>query len=160
MVIMKDTWQQALGKMTYGIYVLTASYQDEINGMVASWVSQVSFDPPLVMVAIHPSRYSNRLVTQSGCFALHVLSKNQKDFLTRFKGPDPAAKFSSVQWKKGKTGCPIIEDCIAYLECKVKDSCNPGNHTIFIGEVVHAQFISDKTPLNSADYKGVYFGKS
>ncbi|MCP4350635.1 MAG: flavin reductase family protein [Desulfobacterales bacterium] len=49
---------------------------------------------------------------------------------------------------------------IAYLECKVKASCNPGNHTLFIGEVVNSGFISDKTPLSSADYEGVYLGKS
>ena len=51
---MKEDWVQALGKMTYGIYVLTTCDEDEVNGMIASWVSQVSYDPLLIMVAVHP----------------------------------------------------------------------------------------------------------
>ena len=117
---MQEGWLKALGKMTYGIYVLTSCHKEEINGMIASWVSQVSYEPLLIMAAVHPNRYSHRLIEQSGCFALHVIDRQQTEFLARFKGPDPKSKFSSVQWERGKTGCPILNDCMAYLECKVK----------------------------------------
>ncbi|MDY6879361.1 MAG: flavin reductase family protein, partial [Thermodesulfobacteriota bacterium] len=63
---MNTEWQEVLGKMTYGIYVLTTSVKEEINGMIASWVSQVSYEPPLIMVAIHPNRYSHHMVKESG----------------------------------------------------------------------------------------------
>ena len=65
---MKDKWIRALGSMTYGIYVLTSFYEEEINGMIASWVSQVSYDPLLIMVAVHPNRYSHNLIDKSGCW--------------------------------------------------------------------------------------------
>jgi len=109
-------WQQILGKMANGIYVLTSCYKDEINGMIISWVSQISYDPPLIMVGIHPNRYSHHLVKQSGVFALHIVARNQPDFLRRFKGPVPSSKFDSIQWDKGKTGCPVFEDCIAFID--------------------------------------------
>jgi len=157
---MKDEWVQALGKMTYGIYVLTTHYKEEMNGMIASWVSQVSYDPLLIMVGVHPNRYSHHLIEQSGCFALHVLDKKQTQFMSRFKGPDPQTKFSSLQWEKGKTGCPILRDCIAYLDCRLKTSYAPGNHTLFIGEVVDGQIFSHGDPLSTTDYDGVYLGRS
>ena len=104
---MEKIWVQALGKMIYVIYVLTTIYEDEINGMIASWVSQISYDPPLVLIAIHPHRYSHKLIVQRRSFALHILAQNQVDILCRFKGDDPRRKFDSILWEKDKTGCPF-----------------------------------------------------
>ena len=157
---MKEEWIQALGTMTYGIYVLTTHYKEEINGMIASWVSQISFEPPLIMVGVHPNRHSHHMIEKSGCFALHILDKKQSQFMSRFKGPDPQAKFSDLQWETGKTGCPIIKDCIAYLDCSLKTSYTPGNHTLFIGEVVDGKMFSQGEPYNTSDYDGVYLGES
>ena len=157
---MRDEWIEALGQMTYGIYVLTSFYKDTINGMIASWVSQVSYDPLLIMVAVHPNRYSHNLIAKSGCFALHVLSADQSNLLGRFKGPDPAAKFSAIQWQSGRTGCPVLKECVAYFECKVTAEYTPGNHTLFLGEVVEARMIARKDVLSTLDYDGVYLGKS
>lgn len=157
---MEKEWLTAFGQMTYGIYALTTAVEDNINGMIASWVSQVSYDPPLIMVAVHPNRYSHQIITQGKCFALHVLPKDPKDFLKRFKGPDPMAKFSDIEWKKGKTGSPILRDCIAWLECEVVSSYDPGNHTLFIGKVVAAQSVAEALAMSTADYDGAYIGKS
>ena len=157
---MKDEWIKALGDMTYGIYVLTSFYKEEINGMIASWVSQVSYDPLLIMVAVHPNRYSNGLIAKSGFFALHTLAKEQSDFLNRFKGSDPRAKFSSIQWQRGRTGCPVLAECMSYFECKVKAQYTPGNHTLFLFEVREARRIAGRDALSTLDYDGVYLGKS
>ena len=78
---MKDDWIRALGAMPYGIYVLTSFHKKEINGMIASWVSQISYDPLLIMVAVHTDRYSHQLIDQNGYLALHVLARDQADFL-------------------------------------------------------------------------------
>ena len=155
---MQKEWIPAISKMTYGIYVLTSSFNDEINGMFASWVSQISYDPPLVMVAVHINRYSHKLIEQGGVFALHALTRNQDHYLSRLKGPDPAAKFTGIEWENGQTGCPILKDCAAYIECRVRETLKPGNHTLFIGEIVAARLIADKEMLSTLDYKGVYLG--
>jgi flavin reductase (DIM6/NTAB) family NADH-FMN oxidoreductase RutF len=153
-------WVEAFAKMTYGIYVLTSKTGEAVNGMIASWVSQVSYNPPLIMVAVHPSRYSHRLIEQGGCFALHVLSDEQTDFLARFKTPDVDHKFSALDWATGLTGCPILSDCLAWLECELKAHYRPGNHTLFIGEVVGAGILRDGKPFTSMDYDGIYLGKA
>ena len=156
---MKEEWIKALGSMTYGIYGLTTFYKDEINGMIASWVSQVSYDPLLIMVAVHQNRFSHRLIEQSNCFVLHALTQAQADFLQRFKGSGSKEKFTGIQWGRGTTGCPVLSDCLAYFECMVKAKYTPGNHTLFIGEVIDARVVTPGDPLSTLDYDGVYLGK-
>ena len=95
---MKKAILKNMAHMTYGIYVLTTRFESIINGMIASWVSQVSYDPPLFMVAVHSNRYSHELLAQSGHFALHILAREQKDLLVRFKGPVAREKFESIAW--------------------------------------------------------------
>jgi flavin reductase (DIM6/NTAB) family NADH-FMN oxidoreductase RutF len=146
--------------MTYGIYVLTTASEDTINAMIASWVSQISYDPPLISIAVHPSRYSHQLIEQSNRFALHIVAKDRSNLLKRFKGPDPLTKFSAIEWTRGKTGLPIIKDCIAWFECEVVNRIDPGNHTVFIGKVVDAKMVSENSVMSTADYDGTYTGRS
>lgn len=155
---MNKQLQANMAHMTYGIYVLTTRYETIINGMIASWASQVSHDPPLIMVAVHPNRYSHGLLEKSGHFALHILAREQKDLLARFKGPDPELKFAAIAWHDGVTGCPILQDCIGSLECRIRQTLIPGNHTLFIGEVVETAFNGQQTPLCTLDYQGCYIG--
>ena len=157
---MKEEWIKAFAKLTYGIYVLTSRTDAAINAMVASWVSQVSYKPPLVMVAVHPNRYSHQLIRQGGGFALHVLANTQANLLSRFKGADLKAKFASLDWTTGKTGCPILKECLAYLECDLMTHYRPGNHTLFIGEVIAAGVFADEEPFTTLGYDGVYLGKA
>ncbi len=156
---MKPEWIEAISKMTFGIYVLTTADKEAINGMIASWVSMISYNPPLIMAAVHPNRYSHMIIEKSACFALNILSQDQKDFLSRFKGPDPNAKFAGIDYRKGKTGSPILSGCTGYMECKIVDQYKPGNHTLFIGEIVDAKSLRDSIPLSTLNYKGVYLGK-
>lgn len=157
---MNDDLVKNMAHMTYGIYVLTTRFEETINGMIASWVSQVSFDPPLIMAAIHPNRHSHGLLEKSGHFVLHILDREQSDMLTRFKGPDPGVKFAAINWNEGVTGSPTLADCIGYLECRIVHSLAPGNHTLFVGEVVDAVFNADKVPLSTLDYDGCYTGRT
>lgn len=149
-----------MAHMTYGIYVLTTRFQNTVNGMIASWVSQVSYEPALILVAVHTNRYTHKLLQKSGHFALHILAREQKAMLSRFKGPNPEAKFASLEWKNGATGCPILADCMGCMECRITQRLAPGNHTLFIGEVVHSIFNTDRTPLCTLDYEGCYVGKN
>jgi flavin reductase (DIM6/NTAB) family NADH-FMN oxidoreductase RutF len=90
---------------------------------------------------------------------LHVLDRSQKEMLKRFKGPDPEKKFSGIHWETGKTGAPILTNCMAWFELKVKERYDPGNHTLFIGEVVNSGTASKGSPLCTLEYDGMYVGK-
>ena len=156
---MEKAWIETCGYLTNGIYVLTSGYHDEVNGMIGSWVSQVSYDPPLIMVAIHQNRSSHRLISKGGCFAVHILHAQQEEFLNRFKRPDPRAKFEGIAWTTGLTGCPILKDCLGYVECLTVESYQPGNHTMFVGKIVDAKTLSPGKPLISRDLDHIYRGQ-
>jgi flavin reductase (DIM6/NTAB) family NADH-FMN oxidoreductase RutF len=156
---MHDEWKRALGTMAYGIYVLTTAHRDRVNGMIASWASQISYEPPMICVAVHPNRLSHELINQSGCFALNALGQDQKDLVTRFMKPEPAVKFGDISYSKGRTGCPLLESCVAFFECELRETYRPGNHTLFIGEIVQAAVASGGAPLTTLDYRGQYIGK-
>jgi flavin reductase (DIM6/NTAB) family NADH-FMN oxidoreductase RutF len=151
---------ETLGKITYGLYVLTTKKGEEINGMIASWVSQVSFSPPLVMVGVRKNRYSHKMIDETGIFALNVLAKEDINLVSRFKGPDPKEKFKGLKWKTKATGAPILEETLAYMDCKLTDSVNTGDHTIFIGQIIKADILKEGVPVTSLDYGKVYLGQS
>jgi flavin reductase (DIM6/NTAB) family NADH-FMN oxidoreductase RutF len=157
---MKKALLKNMAHMTYGIYVLTTRFEGTVNGMIASWVSQISYDPPLIMAAVHPNRFSHELLLRGSHFALHILSRGQKDLLARFKGPVADEKFSAIARSDGVTGCPVLADCIGCMECRIVHSLAPGNHTLFVGEVVNAVFNGQNTPLCTLDYDGCYLGKA
>ena len=156
---MKDQWIKALRTMTYGIYAMTTAHEERIDAMIASWISQVSYDPLLIAVAVHPNRYSHELIEKGEAFAIQVLKKSQKHLVTKFMGTDPVAKFRGIDWKPGITGCPVLSECVTCFECKLRDRIQPGNHTLFFGEVVDAKTVSDEAVLTTRDYQGQYIGK-
>ncbi len=156
---MDNEWERVLGKFTYGIYVLTTAHREEFNGMIASWVSQISYDPPLVLVAVHPNRYSHKMILESGRFALNIVPRDCSDWMGRFKGPEPSLKFQGLSWKRGENGCPILEDSIGFLECELVKHYSPGNHSLFIGRITRGGLFRDDSPLTTIDYQGAYLGK-
>lgn len=156
---MDSEWLKALGAMTTGLYVLTSGRGEAVGGMIQSWASQVSYAPPMVMVAVHPNRYTHDLIQGCGAFGLHPISREDPDFMSRFKGPDPRSKFDGLDWMPGRTGVPVVQDCPACLECTVRSSSTPGNHTVFIGEVVQVWLFKPASPLSSQDYDKQYIGR-
>ena len=151
---------ETLEKVTYGLYVLTTKKGEEINGMIASWVSQVSYNPPLVMVGVRKNRYTHKMIEETGVFALHILAKEDINLVSRFKGPDPKEKFKGLKWKTKTTGAPILEQPLAYMDCKLSDSVNTGDHTLFIGQIIEAGTLKQGVPVTSLDYGKVYLGQS
>lgn len=130
--------EQAFRVIHNGVFVVTTKEGDRLNGMTAAWVTRVSFNPPLVAVSIGKTRYSHGMVERSGVFALNILSEEQvalgKHF--GFKSGRKTDKLKDIAHNTAKTGSPILEDIAGYLDCRVAGSCDAGDHTIFIGEVI------------------------
>jgi len=149
----------ALKKITTGIYIVTSKQGSEVNGMVASWISQVSFSPPLVMVAIKQGRRSHLMIEKGMVFGVNILRKEQKGMVSIFKGAiESEKKFSNIPFETKKTGAPIIKDALAFLDCKLTSMITPGDHTIFIGEVLDGGIIKEGTPFSSNDLENIYGG--
>ena len=109
----------ALRMLTYGVYVLTATSNDEICATTVTWVSQASFEPPMISVCIKCDSNTYHVVKKSNRFILHLLSKKQKEFAASFfKSTDYRDGLINGQSFEMISGLPILDSPPAYLVCK------------------------------------------
>jgi flavin reductase (DIM6/NTAB) family NADH-FMN oxidoreductase RutF len=115
------------------------------NALAVAYCCNCSFDPPMVMVGIVPSRHSYRMVKESGCFVVNLVSANLKEtfeYLGSHSGrdEDKLAKMNVRIGNGVKVNAPILLDCPVDIECSVVDSIVTGSHEMFVGkvEMVHA----------------------
>lgn len=151
---------EALRRIPYGLYVVGVRANGDMNAMTASWVTQCSFDPPLIMVAVHkPSRTYN-LVKAGRVFSLNLLDKKERRIIRMLERPARAAgdKLGKVGHVEEDTGAPILRHAFAYLECKVRAIYEPGDHALVVGEVVHGVLRDRGESLLCADLKWHYAG--
>lgn len=131
----------ALRMIPYGLYVLTSQTEDRtVAAATVNWVTQASFEPPLVVVGVKVGSGAHDIIKKSGSFALNVLGKDQAATATKFfkhvvRKDD---KVAGVRFDMGSTGAPLLEGCPAYIECSLLLTLEKGDHSIFIGEVKDA----------------------
>jgi flavin reductase (DIM6/NTAB) family NADH-FMN oxidoreductase RutF len=133
----------AFTALVHGVYVITTRLGDRINGMTASWVSQVSLSPLLLMVSIAPARYSHDLISESRVFAVNVLTTDQVDLGKRFgfASGRKVDKFAGLEFITAATGSPILPQAYAYFDANLVDTFLAGDHTLFVGEVAAAKIL-------------------
>ncbi len=152
----RDAVLPAIFKISYGMYVVSSYSGDKINAQVCNTAVQVTSDPIQVAIGINKSNLTHAYILESGKFAVHVLCENDINTVRRFgfrSGRD-ADKFAKVNYVKGKTGCPILEDGVmGFVECSVVNSMDCGTHTMFLGRVFTGKLLHDSTPMTYAYYR-------
>ncbi len=139
----------ALGRVTSGIFILTAGTAERSTGMLASWVMQAGFEPPSVTVAVKLDRYVCDWLTAGEPFVLNVVAEMQNNMLKHFgKGfaPDEPA-FEGLKISHCPRGVPILEECCGHLECEPTGHVDSGDHRIFVARVVRGKVNSDVAPM-------------
>lgn len=121
-----------------GVSVVTVRSGDKMNGMIAAWVTQVSFKPVMIAVSIAPQRYTHGLIKESGYFCINALSVESIDIVKHFgfKSGRKIDKFKGMRYTNALKGSPILESAYAYAECEVAHAYKVGDHTLFIGSVI------------------------
>jgi flavin reductase (DIM6/NTAB) family NADH-FMN oxidoreductase RutF len=129
----------------YGIYVMTAEKGEDIAAATVNWVTQTSFEPPLVVVGVKCDSGAYKVGREAGHFALNMLGKGQQGVAFGFFKPAEKEDntLSGEPYHSGKTGAPLLRHAIASLECKLVDVVERGDHHIFVGEVVEAHLNSE-----------------
>jgi len=137
---------QALKKITYGFYIVTSKKdskemstrdKDFIAAGTVSWISQGSFEPPLVTAAIKKQSDLHETIEKSRVFNINIVGKNEKDMLSKFAKDTTieGSKLNGYNFSEGKNGVPVLDDVPVYLECKVQKDVTLGDHSIFVAEV-------------------------
>ena len=155
---------QALHKLSYGIYVVTSIKDGRLNGQIANTVIQVTAEPPTIAVSINRNNLTWEFIKSSGVFAVSALCEDTPlIFIGRFgfHSGRETDKFEGVEYRIGQTGAPIVLDnAVAFLEARVTQEVDVGTHTIFIGQLVDADIINDKTCLTYEHYHQIKGGKT
>jgi len=131
----------ALRMISHGLYLLTVEYEGRYHASTVSWLSQASFDPPLVMIGIKGNTLTHDMVQGSGQFALNILAVDQTDMAKAFfkHAEYQAGKLSGYAFEPGPaTSAPLFLDAPAWFECKITDAVTHGDHTVVVAEVVEA----------------------
>lgn len=131
----------ALRMISHGLYLLSVEHDGRLNASTVSWLSQASFDPPLVMLAVKANTLTHTMVEERGQFAINLLAADQTEMATTFfkRAEHEDHKLSGYAFEPGPvTGAPVFLDVPAWFECRVMDSVKRGDHTIVVAQVVEA----------------------
>jgi flavin reductase (DIM6/NTAB) family NADH-FMN oxidoreductase RutF len=154
--------QKTLRLISNGVYVLTARSADRYGAATVSWVSQVSFKPPLIMAAVRSDSNVFRCFADSGNAALHIVGEQQREIARRFFYPTCAAggTINGEPFAQGATGTPVLPNLPAHVECRVERIVDTGgDHAVVILRVVEAECRAQQVrPLTIAETPWEYGG--
>jgi flavin reductase (DIM6/NTAB) family NADH-FMN oxidoreductase RutF len=136
--------RRVMWTMPTGLFVIGSHAGDRRNLMTANLVVQVSHDPKQVAVSVEKEAVTNTLIAESGLFSVNIIDREDRTIVRKFTKPvelDADAKtLNGFPFHHGRTGAPILDQALAFVECEVRNPVDLGSHTLFIGEVVDAGF--------------------
>ena len=148
------------------VVLVTTSWHAKANVMPVAYAVPLSFKPPLVGIAVHPSRHTHDMIRFSEEFAINVPGRSlihHVQYLGSVSGQE-LDKFEVTKLptlKARKVGAPLIEGCIGYIECGLEDALRIGDHTLFVGRVVAAsaddEAFDETWLLADDDYKPLHY---
>lgn len=130
------SFKAAMRRLATGVAVVTSGDQTVCNGMTATAICSVSTAPPLVVAVVNCASRSNALIRQTGVFAINLLGEEQRDLALRFAASSNKSFDDTAHWI-GQTGCPLLNGCVAVLECRLHSAHEVATHTMFVGRVVN-----------------------
>lgn len=156
---------EAFFKISYGLYVVSSTNGEKNNGYVSNAVFQVTAEPAQFAVCCSKNNYTAELINTSKAFSISVLKKEASPELIGvfgYQSGKDVDKFKNVEYITGETGVPIlIEDSLAWFECKVIQTVDVGTHFLFTAEIVDNDLVDGSgEPLTYAYYREVRKGKA
>jgi flavin reductase (DIM6/NTAB) family NADH-FMN oxidoreductase RutF len=141
--------KEVLRLLTYGLYVVGVSDGADANVFTANWLTQVSFEPPLLALSVESGTRSRGIIERSGKFAVSVLETGRRELagdLGRHSG-NVADKLSRTAHRFAPNGCPVLDDALGYLGCDVQSATPAGDSTLYVALVTEAVFLHPGAPL-------------
>ncbi len=156
---------EALFKVSYGLYIVSAGVKSKANGYIANTVFQITAEPPRFAVCCHKNNYTAELINHFETFAVSVLSQNApSEIISTFgyKSGREIKKMEGLDIKFGETGVPfVLNGCIAALEFEVIQTIDFDTHFMFIGKLLNAEMIDEKNdPMTYLYYRQIKKGLS
>ncbi len=145
--------RRVLWSLPYGLYIVGSRSGARRNAMTLNWATQVSFDPKLVGISVEKQALTHELIGEGGAFSVNTVDREDRAIVRKFTKPvevdDAASTLNGLAFHDGRTGVPILDQAVAWVECEVRNPVDCGGHTLFIGEVVDCGFqrADENTPV-------------
>lgn len=138
MPVDKMEYRRTIGTFATGVTIVTTKLNEHMHGLTANAVSSLSLEPTLLLVCVDHTSDTFALLKESGAFCVNILSADQADLSTKFatKLKEGEHRMAGVKYRQALTGAPVLDGCIAYLDCRIWQTFTAGDHDIFIGEVI------------------------
>lgn len=138
-----------LGRVPSGIFILTARHGAQETGMLASWVMQAGFEPPMVTVAVKQGRYVGQWLDAGAAFALNAVAEDDKQLLKHFgRGFEPGQPaFEGLAISRTERGTPVLDAAVGFLECVATGHVDSGDHRVFLARIESGVLTRDARPM-------------
>jgi flavin reductase (DIM6/NTAB) family NADH-FMN oxidoreductase RutF len=126
-----------MARLPSGVVVISALHGSGYRGLTAGSLVSISVDPPMVLVGLEREATTREAVVEGNAFNVSVLTRAQEFIADRFAGRAPAIDeaWLQVPHRLGTNGIPLIEGCVAWLECSLVATHPAGDHDICVGKV-------------------------
>jgi flavin reductase (DIM6/NTAB) family NADH-FMN oxidoreductase RutF len=130
-------FRKVMGYFPTGVTVVTARTAGGAPcGLTANAVAAVSLDPLLLLVCLASASETHAHVLESNAFAVNLLDARSEDLARRFSSGDRESRFEDLRIRVEVTGSPVLENALGWLDCRVSDVLEAGDHTIVVGRVM------------------------
>jgi flavin reductase (DIM6/NTAB) family NADH-FMN oxidoreductase RutF len=154
MTISAEDFKRALSRRASGVAVVTARNGERIHGMTVSAFTEVSLEPPLVLVCADKTSNTLPVIRAGGVFAINVLARDQQELSNRFAvKKDEDKRFDGLEFDAGRTGAPLLRGVAVNIDCRVVAEHDAGDHVVYIGRVEEVRSF-DRDPL--LYFRGAY----
>ena len=135
------SFDPVVGQIPSGIFILTVGTGSRATGMLASWVMQAGFEPPMVSVAVKLGRYVCDWLSEGQPFVLNLVGEGQKALLKHFvHGFEPGKPaFDGLETTLCARGVPVLKEALGHLECEPAGHVDSGDHRVFLAKVVRGR---------------------
>lgn len=139
-MVSTEEFRRVMGSFATGVTVVTTAAQDGLSALTVNAFCSVSLEPLLVLICVERTADTHRLLRQGGVFAVNVLHEGQEEVSRLFanKGTAKQLALQDLPHRVAVTGAPVLADALAYLDCRVVEAIEAGDHTVFIGRVEEA----------------------
>jgi len=132
----KDDAGRLLGQLPHGLYLVGVDTGSERFLYTASWLTQASFAPRLIVTAVRRDHRGHRLIREAGAFAVSFLGREQQQ-LAELGFREAGDRLRRVAWHPCPvTGAPVVETTLGYVGCRVRSWLEGGDHDLVLAEVV------------------------
>jgi len=147
--------RQALYRISYGLYIITAQAEGRDNGQCANTCFQITAEPARLAIGINKINFTHELIQKSGKFGVSVLNQTGHDFARRFgyrTGRD-FDKFKGLAVHRGESGVLLLDDVLVTMEATVVGQLDAGTHTLFLADVTAGEILQEGDPMTYAYFR-------